>query len=1057
MEDKGIKKVLLLGSGALKIGEAGEFDYSGSQALKALKEEGIETVLINPNIATVQTSEGVIRKERPQGILLAFGGQTALNCGVALYKEGILEKYGVQVLGTPVQAIIDTEDRELFVKKLDEIDVKTIKSHACENMEEARKAAAHLGYPVIIRAAYALGGLGSGFCDNEDELNKLAEKAFSFSPQVLVEKSLKGWKEIEYEVVRDRYDNCITVCNMENFDPLGIHTGESIVIAPSQTLTNSEYHKLRALSIRIIRHIGIVGECNVQYAFDPESEDYRVIEVNARLSRSSALASKATGYPLAFVAAKLGLGYGLFELKNSVTKTTSAFFEPALDYVVCKIPRWDLGKFRGVDRELGSSMKSVGEVMAIGRTFEEAIQKGLRMIGQGMHGFVENKELQIDDIDAALHEPTDKRIFIISKAMQQGYTIDRIHELTKIDKWFLQKLHNIKDTSKALHACKSINVMDNDLLRRAKVQGFTDFQIARALGMEEEMDIEEASLIVRRRRLSAGIVPVVKQIDTLAAEYPAQTNYLYMTYSGIAHDIHYEHDKRSIVVLGSGAYRIGSSVEFDWCGVQALNTIRKEGFRSVMINYNPETVSTDYDMCDRLYFDELTFERVLDILDLECPKGVIVSTGGQIPNNLAIRLDQQRIPILGTTAKSIDNAEDREKFSAMLNRIGVDQPEWSALTSMDDVNAFIDKVGFPVLVRPSYVLSGAAMNVCSNQDELERFLKLAANVSHKHPVVISKFLQHAKEVEMDAVAREGEIVAYAISEHIEFAGVHSGDATIQFPAQKLYVETVRRIKKISGQIARELKISGPFNIQFLAKDNDIKVIECNLRASRSFPFVSKVLKINMIELATKVMLGLPVEKPNKSLFDFDYVGIKASQFSFNRLQKADPVLGVDMASTGEVGCLGDDSGTALLTAMLSVGHRIPKKNILLSTGGAKQKADMLEAARTLKEHGYTLYATGGTSRYLTENGVENNLVYWPSEEGTPQALTMLHNREIDMVVNIPKDLTVSELSNGYKIRRAAVDLNIPLITNSRLASAFIQAFCHIDMDDLPIKSWSEYK
>ena len=1074
MEDKGIKKVLLLGSGALKIGEAGEFDYSGSQALKALKEEGIETVLINPNIATVQTSEGVadqiyflpvtpffvekvIRKERPQGILLAFGGQTALNCGVALYKEGILEKYGVQVLGTPVQAIIDTEDRELFVKKLDEIDVKTIKSHACENMEEARKAAAHLGYPVIIRAAYALGGLGSGFCDNEEELNKLAEKAFSFSPQVLVEKSLKGWKEIEYEVVRDRYDNCITVCNMENFDPLGIHTGESIVIAPSQTLTNSEYHKLRALSIRIIRHIGIVGECNVQYAFDPESEDYRVIEVNARLSRSSALASKATGYPLAFVAAKLGLGYGLFELKNSVTKTTSAFFEPALDYVVCKIPRWDLGKFRGVDRELGSSMKSVGEVMAIGRTFEEAIQKGLRMIGQGMHGFVENKELQIDDIDAALHEPTDKRIFIISKAMQQGYTIDRIHELTKIDKWFLQKLQNIKDTSKALHACKSINVMDNDLLRRAKVQGFTDFQIARALGMEEEMDIEEASLIVRRRRLSAGIVPVVKQIDTLAAEYPAQTNYLYMTYSGISHDIHYEHDKRSIVVLGSGAYRIGSSVEFDWCGVQALNTIRKEGFRSVMINYNPETVSTDYDMCDRLYFDELTFERVLDILDLECPKGVIVSTGGQIPNNLAIRLDQQRIPILGTTAKSIDNAEDREKFSAMLNRIGVDQPEWSALTSMDDVNAFIDKVGFPVLVRPSYVLSGAAMNVCSNQDELERFLKLAANVSHKHPVVISKFLQHAKEVEMDAVAREGEIVAYAISEHIEFAGVHSGDATIQFPAQKLYVETVRRIKKISGQIARELKISGPFNIQFLAKDNDIKVIECNLRASRSFPFVSKVLKINMIELATKVMLGLPVEKPNKSLFDFDDVGIKASQFSFNRLQKADPVLGVDMASTGEVGCLGDDSGTALLTAMLSVGHRIPKKNILLSTGGAKQKADMLEAARTLKEHGYTLYATGGTSRYLTENGVENNLVYWPSEEGTPQALTMLHNREIDMVVNIPKDLTVSELSNGYKIRRVAVDLNIPLITNSRLASAFIQAFCHIDMDDLPIKSWSEYK
>ncbi len=1074
MEDKSIKKVLLLGSGALKIGEAGEFDYSGSQALKALKEEGIETVLINPNIATVQTSEGVadqiyflpvtpffvekvIAKERPQGILLAFGGQTALNCGVSLYKEGVLEKYGVQVLGTPVQAIIDTEDRELFVRKLDEIGVKTIKSHACENIKEARQAALDLGYPVIIRAAYALGGLGSGFCDNEEELDKLAEKAFSFSPQVLVEKSLKGWKEIEYEVVRDRYDNCITVCNMENFDPLGIHTGESIVIAPSQTLTNAEYHKLRALSIRIVRHVGIVGECNVQYAFDPCSEDYRVIEVNARLSRSSALASKATGYPLAFVAAKLGLGYGLFELKNSVTKTTSAFFEPALDYVVCKIPRWDLGKFRGVDRELGSSMKSVGEVMAIGRTFEEAIQKGLRMIGQGMHGFVENKELQIADIDTALREPTDKRIFIISKAMSQGYTIDQIHELTKIDKWFLRKLQNIKDTSNALHACKSINVLDNELLRRAKVQGFTDFQIARAVGMEEEMDIEEAALIVRARRKAAGIVPVVKQIDTLAAEYPAQTNYLYMTYSGVANDINYEHDKRSIVVLGSGAYRIGSSVEFDWCGVQALHTIRKEGYRSVMINYNPETVSTDYDMCDRLYFDELTFERVLDILDLECPKGVIVSTGGQIPNNLAIRLDQQRVPILGTTAKSIDNAEDREKFSAMLGRIGVDQPEWSALTSMEDVDAFIAKVGFPVLVRPSYVLSGAAMNVCSNQEELERFLKLAANVSHKHPVVISKFLQHAKEVEMDAVARDGEIIAYAISEHIEFAGVHSGDATIQFPAQKLYVETVRRIKKISGQIARELKISGPFNIQFLAKDNDIKVIECNLRASRSFPFVSKVLKINLIELATKVMLGVPVEKPHKNLFDFDYVGIKASQFSFNRLQKADPVLGVDMASTGEVGCLGDDTGSALLAAMLSVGQRIPEKNILLSTGGAKQKAEMLDAARTLKEHGYTLYATGGTSRYLTENGIENNLVYWPSEQREPQALTMLHEKKIDMVVNIPKDLTAGELSNGYKIRRAAIDLNIPLITNSRLASAFIRAFCSMDIDDLPVKSWSEYK
>ena len=1075
MVDSNIKKVLLLGSGALKIGEAGEFDYSGSQALKALREEGIKSVLINPNIATVQTSEGVadqiyflpvtpyfvekvIEKERPQGILLAFGGQTALNCGVELYKSGVLEKYGVKVLGTPVQAIIDTEDRELFVEKLDEIDVKTIKSQACENIEDARKAAKELGYPVIIRAAYALGGLGSGFCDNEEELDRIAEKAFAFSPQVLVEKSLKGWKEIEYEVVRDRYDNCITVCNMENFDPLGIHTGESIVIAPSQTLTNSEYHKLRALSIKIIRHFGIVGECNVQYAFDPQSEDYRVIEVNARLSRSSALASKATGYPLAFVAAKLGLGYGLFELKNSVTKTTSAFFEPALDYVVCKIPRWDLGKFRGVDRELGSSMKSVGEVMAIGRTFEEAIQKGLRMIGQGMHGFIENKELVIEDIDKALKEPTDKRIFIIAKAMAQGYTIDQIHDLTKIDKWFLQKLKNICDIDNRLHQCANINVLEADLLREAKIYGFTDFQVARALGMEQEMDLEDATLAVRAKRKQMGILPVVKQIDTLAAEYPAQTNYLYLTYSGVAHDITFESDKRSIVVLGSGAYRIGSSVEFDWCGVQALNTIRKEGYRSVMINYNPETVSTDYDMCDRLYFDELTFERVMDILDLECPKGVVVSTGGQIPNNLAMKLDAQRVPILGTQAKYIDNAEDRDKFSAMLDRIGVDQPEWSALTSMEDVQVFIDRVGFPVLVRPSYVLSGAAMNVCSNQDELERFLRLAANVSKKHPVVISKFMQNTKEVEMDAVARNGEIIAYAISEHIEFAGVHSGDATIQFPAQKLYVETVRRIKKISAQIAKELNISGPFNIQYLARDNEIKVIECNLRASRSFPFVSKVLKINLIELATKVMLGLPVEKPHKSFFDFDYVGIKASQFSFNRLQKADPVLGVDMSSTGEVGCLGDDVNTALLKAMLSVGHRIPKKSILLSTGTAKDKAAMLDAARTLIEHGYELYATGGTSRYLTENGIENTTVYWPSQEGQhPQALELLHQHKIDMVVNIPKDLTAGELTNGYKIRRASVDLNVPLITNSRLAAAFIHAFCTVKVEDLAIKSWSEYK
>lgn len=1090
MKEQNIKKVLLLGSGALKIGEAGEFDYSGSQALKALKEEGIETILINPNIATVQTSEGVadqiyflpvtpyfvekvIQKEKPEGIMLAFGGQTALNCGVALYREGTLEKYNVKVLGTPVQAIIDTEDRELFVEKLNQIDVKTIKSEAVENAEDARRAARELGYPVIVRAAYALGGLGSGFCDNEEELDVLVEKAFAFSPQVLVEKSLRGWKEVEYEVVRDRFDNCITVCNMENFDPLGIHTGESIVIAPSQTLTNKEYHKLRELAIRIIRHIGIVGECNVQYAFDPESEDYRVIEVNARLSRSSALASKATGYPLAFVAAKLGLGYGLFDLKNSVTKTTSAFFEPALDYVVCKIPRWDLGKFHGVDKELGSSMKSVGEVMAIGRTFEEAIQKGLRMIGQGMHGFVENKELVIADIDKALREPTDKRIFVISKAFRAGYTVDQVHDLTKIDKWFLQKLMNIMRTSEELRQLtvdsgqltvkdaaaffnSQLSNLSPQLLRKAKVQGFSDFQIARGIGFQGDM--EDGILYVRNYRKSVGILPVVKQIDTLAAEYPAQTNYLYLTYSGVANDVTYLGDHKSIVVLGSGAYRIGSSVEFDWCGVQALNTIRKEGWRSVMINYNPETVSTDYDMCDRLYFDELTFERVMDILELENPHGVIVSTGGQIPNNLALRLDAQKVNILGTSAKSIDNAEDREKFSAMLDRIGVDQPRWRELTSMDDINEFVDEVGFPVLVRPSYVLSGAAMNVCSNQEELERFLKLAANVSKKHPVVVSQFIEHAKEVEMDAVAQNGEIIAYAISEHIEFAGVHSGDATIQFPPQKLYVETVRRIKRISREIAKALNISGPFNIQYLARENDIKVIECNLRASRSFPFVSKVLKINFIELATKVMLGLPVEKPSKNLFELDYVGIKASQFSFNRLQKADPVLGVDMASTGEVGCIGSDTSCAILKAMLSVGYRIPKKSILLSTGTPKQKIDMMGAARMLVNKGYKLYATGGTHRTLAENGIESTLVYWPSESDKhPQALEMLHNKEIDMVVNIPKNLTAGELDNGYKIRRAAIDLNVPLITNARLASAFINAFCTMSIDDIAIKSWEEYK
>ena len=1074
MKDPNIKKVLLLGSGALKIGEAGEFDYSGSQALKALREEGIETVLINPNIATVQTSEGVadqiyflpvqpyfvervIEKERPDGILLSFGGQTALNCGVELYESGVLEKYSVKVLGTPVKAIMDTEDRERFVEKLDEIEVKTIKSEACEDMQQAVKAANALGYPVIVRAAYALGGLGSGFADNDEELKKICEKAFSFSPQVLVEKSLKGWKEIEYEVVRDQYDNCITVCNMENFDPLGIHTGESIVIAPSQTLTNAEYHKLRELSIKIVRHIGIVGECNVQYAFDPYSEDYRVIEVNARLSRSSALASKATGYPLAFVAAKLGMGYGLFDLKNSVTKTTSAFFEPALDYVVCKIPRWDLSKFHGVDKELGSSMKSVGEVMAIGRNFEEAIQKGLRMIGQGMHGFVENKELEIPCIDEALREPTDKRVFVISKAMHQGYTVDQIHELTKIDRWFLNKLKHIIDIDEKLKR-HNINTLDTDLLRESKVYGFTDFQVARALKLEKEYpNMHQASLVVRNLRKRYGILPVVKQIDTLAAEYPAQTNYLYVTYAGTSSDVSFTDDRRSVIVLGSGAYRIGSSVEFDWCGVQALETIRRQGYRSIMINYNPETVSTAYDMCDRLYFDDLSFERVMDIIDFEHPHGVIVSTGGQIPNNLAMNLDAQNVPILGTSAKDIDNAEDRAKFSAMLSRNGINQPEWSALTSMDDIEQFVDRVGFPVLVRPSYVLSGAAMNICSNREELERFLKLAANVSADHPVVVSKFIEHAKEIEFDAVAKDGDILAYAISEHIEFAGVHSGDATIQFPPQKLYVETVRRIKRIARKIAEELHISGPFNCQFMARENDILVIECNLRASRSLPFVSKVLKLNFIDLATKVMLGIPVEKPNKNLFDLDYVGIKASQFSFNRLQKADPVLGVDMSSTGEVGCLGDDSNQALLKSMLSVGQRIPARTVLLSTGGAKQKVEMLDAAKELINHGYELYATPGTSRFLTENGVNNTLVHWPSEQGaTPQALDLLHDKKIDMVVNIPKDLTAGELTNGYKIRRAAIDLNVPLITNSRLASAFIYAFCNYTPAELDIKAWGEY-
>mgnify|MGYP000408215612 FL=1 len=1074
MEQNNIKKVLILGSGALKIGEAGEFDYSGSQALKALKEEKITTVLINPNIATVQTSdefadkiyflpvtpyfvEKVIEKERPDGILLSFGGQTALNCGVQLFQNKVLEKYNVKVLGTPVEAIMNTEDRELFIQQLDEIDVKTIKSEAVDNIDDAIRAAREVGYPVIVRAAYALGGLGSGFCDNEEELTSLVEKALSFSPQVLVEKSLKGWKEIEYEVVRDRYDNCITVCNMENFDPLGIHTGESIVVAPSQTLNNADYHKLRALAIKIIRHIGIVGECNVQYAYDPSSMDYRVIEVNARLSRSSALASKATGYPLAFVAAKLGLGYGLFDLKNSVTKVTSAFFEPALDYIVCKIPRWDLGKFHGVKREIGSSMKSVGEVMAIGRTFEEVIQKGLRMIGQGKHGFIENSPMRIANIENALKEPTDSRIFVIESAFRKGYDVDKIHELTKIDKWFLYKLRNLYQTATELESLNNIKDIPQDLLKLAKQQGFSDFQIAKAVLKQNLGNGHEANLKARALRNEYGIKPVVKQIDTLAAEYPAQTNYLYMTYNGTTHDIAYENDGKSVVVVGSGAYRIGSSVEFDWCSVNALLTVKREGWRSVMINYNPETVSTDYDMCDRLYFDELTFERVMDIIDLETPHGTILSTGGQIPNNLAMKLDAQKVKILGTQAIDIDHAEDRHKFSAMLDELGIDQPAWRELTSMDDIHSFIEDVGYPVLVRPSYVLSGAAMNVCSNDEELERFLQLAANVSKEHPVVVSAFIQNAKEIEWDSVAQDGEIKLYAISEHIEFAGVHSGDATIQFPPQKLYVETIRRIKKISSKIAKALHISGPFNIQYLAKNNEIKVIECNLRASRSFPFVSKVSKINFIDLATKVMLGIPVEKPNSNVFDLDYVGIKASQFSFSRLQGADPVLGVDMSSTGEVGCLGENTSEALMTSMLSVGHRIPKKGVLLSTGSAKQKADLLESAHRLHKKGYQLYATAGTHRYLNDNGIPAILVHWPSEaDKEPQALDLLHRKQIDFVVNIPKNLTSNELTNGYKIRRAAVDLNVPLITNARLASAYIRAFCDLTVDDIEIKSWDEY-
>jgi carbamoyl-phosphate synthase large subunit len=1073
MKKNDINKVIILGSGALKIGEAGEFDYSGSQALKALKEENIKTVLVNPNIATIQTSdkiadkvyflpvtpyfiEKVIEKEKPDGILLSFGGQTALNCGIELFRQNILEKHGVKILGTPIQSVIDTEDRDKFVKKLDEIHINTPRSQAVTTVDQAVEAADLLGYPVILRAAYALGGQGSGFCSGKEDLIRETSKALSYSPQILVEESLKGWKEIEYEVVRDQYNNCITVCNMENFDPLGIHTGESIVVAPSQTLTNTEYYKLRQLSIEIIRHLGIIGECNIQFALDPFSEEYRVIEVNARLSRSSALASKATGYPLAFVAAKLALGYGLYELKNSVTKTTSAFFEPALDYIVCKIPRWDLNKFIGVSKLIDSSMKSVGEVMAIGRNFEEAIQKGIRMIGQGMHGFTGNRDLLFKDIEKELSEPTDMRILVIEQAFERGLSIDRIYELTMIDRWFLYKLKNIFDLKNELEKINSLDNLPDSLLKKAKMLGFSDFQIARHVLKAGSKSTSEKSLEVRNHRKKAGIIPFVKQIDTLAAEYPAVTNYLYLTYNGSEHDVKFDQDKKSVIVLGSGAYRIGSSVEFDWCSVNALYTINNHDYKSVMINYNPETVSTDYDVCDRLYFDELSFERVMDIIELEDPLGVIISMGGQIPNNLAIRLYEQKVSILGTSPVSIDNAEDRNKFSMLLDSLKIDQPRWKEVTTIEDVHKFVDDAGFPVLIRPSYVLSGAAMNVVSNREELEHFLNLAAKVSKQYPVVISEFIQQAKEIEIDAVARKGELIAYAICEHVEFAGVHSGDATMVFPPQKIYFETVRRIKKITRDIAHALNITGPFNMQFLAKDNDIKVIECNLRASRSMPFVSKVLKTNLIDLATKVMLDIPVEKPHRSSFELDYIGIKAPQFSFSRLKKADPVLGVDMASTGEVGCIGDNFYEAILKSMLSVGYKVPKKNILLSTGPMRSKVEMINSCRLLTDKGYILFATKGTHDFLKLNNIESTMLHWPDEDKKPNTLDYIRNKMIDLVINVPKDLTKTELSNDYSIRRNAVDYNIPLITNARLASAFITAFCKMNLSDISIKSWDEY-
>ena len=1072
---KELKKVLVLGSGALKIGQAGEFDYSGSQALKALREEGISSVLVNPNIATIQTSEGIadqvyflpvtpyfvteiIKKERPDGILLAFGGQTALNCGTELYQTGVLKEYGVQVLGTSVEAIMYTEDRDLFVKKLDEIEMKTPVSQAVENMEDALAAARRIGYPVMIRSAYALGGLGSGICPDETKFIELAESAFTFSPQILVEESLKGWKEIEFEVIRDANDHCFTVASMENFDPLGIHTGESIVVAPTCSLTQEQVTMLQDLSKQCIRHLGIVGECNIQYAFNADTNDYRVIEVNARLSRSSALASKATGYPLAFVAAKIALGYTLDEIGEMGTPN-SAYVAPSLDYLICKIPRWDLTKFVGVSRRIGSSMKSVGEIMSIGRSFEEIIQKGLRMIGQGMHGFVGNDHTRFDNLDDELANPTDLRIFAIAQALEEGYDIQRIYNLTKIDPWFIGKLKNIVDYKVKLQSYNSLEELPAEVLKEAKVLGFSDFQIARFVLKPTSGNMEKENLAVRAYRKKLGILPAVKRINTVASEHPELTNYLYMTYGADGYDVNYYKNEKSVVVLGSGAYRIGSSVEFDWCSVNAIQTARKLGYKSIMINYNPETVSTDYDMCDRLYFDELSFERVLDVIDLEQPRGVIVSVGGQIPNNLAMKLYRQSVPILGTSPISIDRAENRNKFSAMLDQLGIDQPAWQELTSLDDVKTFVAKVGYPVLVRPSYVLSGAAMNVCYDEEELTRFLQMASEVSKEYPVVVSQFMQETKEIEFDAVAQNGEVVEYAISEHIEYAGVHSGDATLVFPAQQIYFSTARQIKKISRRIAQELNISGPFNIQFLARKNEVKVIECNLRASRSFPFVSKVLKRNFIETATRIMLDAPYTRPDKSAFDIDRIGVKASQFSFARLQNADPVLGVDMSSTGEVGCLGDDFNEALLNSLIATGYKIPKQSILLSSGATKSKVDLLDASHMLSKNGYHIYATAGTATFLNSHGIPTTPVFWPDERPHAEnnVMKMIAEHKFDLIVNIPKNHSKRELTNGYRIRRGAIDHNIPLMTNARLAKAFIEAFCQMKQEDIQIKSWQEYK